>query len=123
MLFIHRPMNATALHKYSPYIHLAHTTHCMCSCPSHQAVFSFLYFKKIKISKLYVHFGKFQKYILVALWGRQGSNVIFFSNLQRSPWSKKRGGACRPLGGRQGPLPFYKTWPTWPPYAAIPFVI
>ena len=54
---------------------------------------------------------------------RQGSNVIFFSsNLQRSPWrKKKRGpvapptgdrtlsptlgatGPCRPLGGRQGP--------------------
>ena len=29
-------------------------------------------------------------------------------------------GACRPLGGRQGPLPFYKPWPS---YAAIPFVI
>ena len=48
--------------------------------------------------------------------GRQGSNVIFFSsNLQRSPWRKKKRGACRPpppgatgpcrlLGGRQGPL-------------------
>ena len=55
--------------------------------------------------------------------GRQGSNIIFFSNLQRSPWSKKKGGpvalptgdrtlsptpgatgACRPLGGRQGPF-------------------
>ena len=37
--------------------------------------------------------------------GRQGSNVIFFSsNLQRSPWRKKKRGACRPLGGRQGPV-------------------
>ena len=35
--------------------------------------------------------------------GRQGSNVIFFSNLQRSPWSKKKG-ACRPPNGRQGGL-------------------
>ena len=64
---------------------------------------------------------------------------FFSSNSQRSPWRKKRGGlsppptgdrglsptpgatgACRPLGGRQGPLPFYKPWP---PYAAIPFII
>ena len=37
--------------------------------------------------------------------GRQGSNVIFFSsNLQRSPWRKKKRGACRPPQGRQGPL-------------------
>ena len=73
--------------------------------------------------------------------GRQGSNVIFFSsNLQRSPWRKKKEGGlsppptgdrplsptpgatgpCRPWGGRQGPLPLYKPWL---PYAAIPFVI
>ena len=31
------------------------------------AVFSFLYLKKIKISKIYVCFGKFQKYTPVAL--------------------------------------------------------
>jgi len=31
------------------------------------AVFSFLYLKKIKISKIYVRFGKFQKYTPVAL--------------------------------------------------------
>jgi len=33
------------------------------------AVFSFLYLKKIKISKIYVGFGKFQKYTPVALLG------------------------------------------------------
>ena len=33
-----------------------------------RAVFSFLYLKKIKIAKLYVRFGKFQKYTPVALW-------------------------------------------------------
>ena len=33
------------------------------------AVFSFLYLKKIKISKIYFRFGKFQKYTPVALWG------------------------------------------------------
>ena len=31
--------------------------------------FFFFIFKKIKISKIYVRFGKFQKYIPVALWG------------------------------------------------------
>ena len=34
-----------------------------------QAVFSFLYLKKIKILKIYAGFGKFQKYTPVALWG------------------------------------------------------
>ena len=38
--------------------------------------------------------------------GRQGSNVIFFSsNLQRSPWRKKKRGACRPPNGRQALSP------------------
>ena len=31
--------------------------------------FFFFIFKKIKISKIYVGFGKFQKYTPVALWG------------------------------------------------------
>ena len=72
-----------------------------------QAVFSFLYLKK----KL-----KFQKYMSVLknfknihrspYGGRQGSNVIFFSsNLQRSPWRKKKRGACRPPQGRQASGP------------------
>ena len=34
--------------------------------------FFFFIFKKIKISKIYVRFGKFQKYTPVALGGRQG---------------------------------------------------
>ena len=42
------------------------------------SVFFFFIFKKIKISKIYDRFGKFQKYIPVALWGRQDLNVIFF---------------------------------------------
>ena len=45
---------------------------------------------------------------------------FFFQICNEVPGVKKRGG-CRPLGVRQGPLPFYKT--TWPSYAAIPFVI
>jgi len=39
------------------------------SMGAYMAVFSFLYLKKIKISKIYVGFGKFQKYTPVALWG------------------------------------------------------
>ena len=39
------------------------------------AVFSFLYLKKVKISKIYIGFGKFQKYTPAALWGRQGSKI------------------------------------------------
>ena len=34
--------------------------------------------------------------------GATGLKCNFFSNLQRSPWSKKREGACRPPNGRQG---------------------
>ena len=79
------------------------------------AVFSFLYLKKIKISKINVHFGKFQNYPRSPLHRATGSNCNFFSsNLQRSPWrGKKRGGlsppqratgACRPPLGRQGPV-------------------
>ena len=29
---------------------------------------------------------------------------FFSSNLQRSPWKKKKWGACRPPNGRQGPV-------------------
>jgi len=65
--------------------------------------------------------------------GRQGSNVIFFSsNLQRSPWRKKKRGPVappkgdRPLsspvggGGDRVPSPYFKLWP---PFAVILFVI
>ena len=68
-----------------------------------KAVFSFLYLKKIKISKIYVRFGKFQKYTPVALWGATGLKCNFFSsNLQRSPWKKE--GPVAPPKGRQGPV-------------------
>ena len=64
--------------------------------------------------------------------GRQGSNVIFFSsNLQRSPWRKKKEGGllppqratgpCRPPQGRQAPVARWgatgscvSAWPTKP---------
>ena len=52
--------------------------------------------------------------------GRQALSVIFFQIRNEVPGQKKaRGhvappqratGACRPLGGRQGPSPLYKLW-------------
>ena len=68
--------------------------------------FFFFIFKKIKISKIYVRFEIFQKYTPGRPpIGRQAQCVIFFSNLQRSPWRKKNK-PCRPLGGRQAPFFF-----------------
>ena len=72
--------------------------------------------------------------------GATGLKCNFFSsNLQRSPWrKKKRGpiapptgdrplsptpgatGSCRPLGGDRVPSPYFKLRP---PFAAISFVI
>src|SRR6185437_2526752 len=65
-----------------------------------RAVFSFLYLKKIKISKIYVGFGKFQKYTPVALWGATGlkCNFFFFKFATKSLEKKKRG-VCRPPNG------------------------
>jgi len=67
--------------------------------------FFFFILKKIKISKIYVRFEKFQKYTPVALWGRQALNVFFFSNLQQGPWSGARGckgGPVAPPSGDRG---------------------
>ena len=59
--------------------------------------------------------------------GRQGSNVFFFQICNEvSGVKKKEGPVALPTGDRPlSPTPgatgsFYKTWP---PYAAIPFVI
>ena len=61
----------------------------------HLALFSFLYFEKIKISKIYVRSEKFQKHPPVAPHRATGPKCNFFSsNSQRGPWLKKR--ACRP---------------------------
>ena len=58
--------------------------------------FSFLYLKKIKISKIYGGFEKFQNYTPVArpLPGRQGPVALWLG----VAWAT---GACRPLAGRQ----------------------
>ena len=75
--------------------------------------FLFYIFKKLKFQK-YMSVLKYFKNIPRSLSiGRQAQSVIFFSsNLQRSPWRKKRGpvapqratGACRPPLGRQTPV-------------------
>src|SRR6185437_2264091 len=71
-----------------------------------RAVFSFLYLKKIKISKIYVGFGKFQKYTPVALWGATGlkCNFFFLQICNEVPAEKKRGGPVAPPNGRQAPV-------------------
>ena len=49
--------------------------------------------------------------------GATGLKCNFFSNLQRSPWSKKKeGGPVARWGGRQGPLPFIRPGHHMPPF-------
>ena len=59
--------------------------------------------------------------------GRQAQSVIFFLQIRNEVPGEKKGGlspggdrGLSPVGGATGSPPFYKTWP---PYAAIPFVI
>ena len=53
--------------------------------------FFFFIFKKIEISKIYVGFGKFQKYTPVALWGATGLKCNFFLQIcNEVPGEKKR---------------------------------
>ena len=60
--------------------------------------FFFFIFKKIKILKIYVRFGKFQKYTPVALWGATGLKCNFFllQICNKVPGEKKRGGLSPP---------------------------
>ena len=69
--------------------------------------FFFFIFKKIKISKIYVHFEIFQKYPPVAPIGRQALSVNFFFKFAMRSLEKKvlsppqrATGACRPAHGR-----------------------
>ena len=68
------------------------------------------------MSKIYVRFGKFQKYTPVALWGATGlkCNFFFFKFATKSLEKKKEGGLsppqwvigpCRPPQGRQASGP------------------
>ena len=63
------------------------------------AVFSFLYFLKIKISKIYVRFEIFQKYPRSPPIGRQGLSVIFFLQI-RNEVPEKKGPVAPPTGDR-----------------------
>ena len=76
--------------------------------------FFFFIFKKIKISKIYVHFGKFQKYTPVALWGATGLKCNFFllQICNKVPGGKKKEGACRPPTGDRPLSPL--GWATGP---------
>ena len=67
-----------------------------------RAVFSFLYFLKIKISKIYIRFEIFQKYLRSPPIGQQALSVIFFVQIRNEVPRKKR--PCRPPNGRQGPV-------------------
>ena len=81
------------------------------------AVFSFLYLKKIKISKIYVRFGKFQKYTPVALWGPTGLKCNFFSfKFATKSLEKKKEGVCRPPTGDRplSPTPRATNQWAWP---------
>ena len=54
--------------------------------------------------------------------GRQGLSVIFFSNSQGGPWSKKMaGGPVARWGGaqRQCPSSLYKPWPRVPSHLSL----
>ena len=66
------------------------------------AVFSFLYFKKIKISKIYVRFEIFQKYTPVALPLDDRPKVLFFflQICNEVPGEKKGGPVAHPSGDR-----------------------
>ena len=64
--------------------------------------FLFFIFKKNKISKIYVRFGKFQKYTPVALCGATWlkCNFFFFKFATKSLEKKKRGPVAPPTGDR-----------------------
>ena len=66
-----------------------------------KAVFSFFILKKIKISKIYVRFEKFQKYPPVVLWGATGPSCNFFLQICNEVHGRKKRG---PVNGRQGPV-------------------
>jgi len=47
-----------------------------------------------------------------------GPKCIFFLQIRNEVPGKKKG-ACRPLGGRQGPSPLYKPWPPFPCHLSL----
>ena len=78
-----------------------------------QAVFSFLYLKKLKFQKYMSVLENFKNIPRSSYGGRHGSNVIFFFfKFAIKSLEKKKGlsppqratGPCRPPQGRQGPV-------------------
>ena len=64
---------------------------------STRALFSFLYLKNIKISKIYVRFEIFQKYLRSPPHRATGLKCNFFFQIRKEvPGQKKMQGACRP---------------------------
>ena len=79
--------------------------------------FSFLYFLKIKISKIYVRFEIFQKYPPVAPYRATGPkcNFFFFKFATRS-LAKKKGPVAPHPNGPQGPVAHPRGDRVPPPY-------
>ena len=70
-----------------------------------QAVFSFLYLKKLKFQKYMSVLENFKNIPRSPYWGRQGSNVIFFLQIcNEVSGEKKRGGPVAPPQTGDRPL-------------------
>ena len=104
---------------------------CLCDGPNPRQIrdklgqprgFFFFIFKKIKISKIYVRFGKFQKYTPIALWGATGLKCNFFFQIcNEVPGVKKKGGpVAPPPRATGGPTHRRDRGPVTPPRATGP---
>ena len=82
-------------------------TRCNAAWASPALFFLFYILRKIKISKIYVRFEKFQKYPRRPMGGRQALDVIFFFKFATRSMAEKinKRGACRPPTGDRGPPP------------------
>ena len=82
-------------------------TRCNAAWASPALFFLFYILRKIKISKIYVRFEKFQKYPRRPSIERQALSVFFFQIRKEVPGQKKMQGGLSPVGGRQAPLFFF----------------
>ena len=88
------------------------------------AALFFIYFLKIKISKIYVRFEIFQKYSPVAPIGRLALSVIFFFKFAMRSLAKKKGPVAHPTSDRglsptRSLPPIYKPWPSFPCHLSL----
>ena len=82
-----------------------------------RGAFFFFIFKKIKISKIYVRFEKFQKYTPVALWGATGPKYNFFLQICNEVSGRGRAGAGGPVAPPpSGDRPYISSLPPFPPH-------